>query len=306
MSIRRTFTALTLVAALGTITIRAAEPAKGTAGGEGQAGHQASTPAANSAGTNAGTSNVAAGARGERDRNRDGETDRRGDRRVRIVYIPGYGYTNWLADYGTPYWNTPGTWYMGEDFPQGQQPSSNDNGAAAPRPSNRPQEEAAQAEMTSARARLAREFESNEEVRDALRDVQEAQRTYDAAVAKANKDLKNDPVYEKAEAAKQKAARKVEAVQAADRQAAGATATQPATISPEVVRAAQQKLNAASQASAIAADRAQSDPAVIAAREKLEAAADRLNAMKGKFDAALQGDPQWQAAKQKLDAARAQ
>jgi hypothetical protein len=299
--------------------MRAAEPAKGTAvpaGGAGQVGHQPPTPAApnqppapaaaNDAGTKGGTANNAPGARGERDRNgkSDNDADRRRERRVRIVYIPGYGYANWLADYSTPYWNTSGTWYTGEDFPQGQQYPSNDN-SAAPRPSNRPQEEAAQAEMTSARARLAKEFESNEEVRDALHDVQEAQRAYDAAVAKASKDLKNDPVYEKAEAEKQKAARKVEAVQAADRQAAGATATQPAPISPEVVRAAQQKLNAASQESAIAADRAQAHPAVVAAREKLEAAADRLNAMKGKFDAALQGDPQWQTAKQKLDAARA-
>jgi chromosome segregation ATPase len=164
--------------------------------------------------------------------------------------------------------------------------------------------------MASVRARLARQFESNEEVRAALRDLQDAQRGYDAAVAKANRDLENNPEFKQAEAEKQQAARKIEAIQAADRQAAerepatrGST-TQPAPISPEVIRAAQQKLNAASHVTALTSDRAQSDPAVTAAREKLESTADRLNTMKDKFDALLQSDSQWQAAKQKLDAAR--
>ena len=71
-----------------------------------------------------------------------------------------------------------------------------------------------------------------------------------------------------------------------------AAATQPAPIPAQLVKAAQQKLDAAAEASEIAAGHAQADPTVVAAREKLEAAAERLNGLKAKFDASLQSDPQ--------------
>ncbi len=340
MRIRRSLAAISLAAALGTLATRAAEPAKGAAGpvsGGGQAASQtpsapstpnqpaAPVPSNNSRTNNAPANNAPANNAGPngsgnagqssnaRGTHRGGDNNAKGDnaadpreqrRAARTVYVPGYGYGNWSGDYGNPYWSgNSGAWYSNDGYQPLQQSPSNDDGAAAPVQSARPQEEAAQAEMTSARTRLSKQFESNEEVRSALHDVQEAQRAYDAAVANASRGLKKDRDYKQAEAEKQRAARKVEAVQAADRQpAADATATQPEPFSPEVTRAAQQKLNAASKENAIAADHAPTEPAVIAAREKLEAAADRLNGMKDKFDASLQADPQWQAAKQKLDA----
>ena len=267
---------------------------------------RSNAPNANS---NPGQFNNAAGVQNANDNDRRGANaaDRRNERRNRTVYVPSYGYANWNGDYSSPYWNAPGGWYNNQGYSSQQGNNSKDSGVAAPIPSVRPEEEAAQAEMTSSQARLAKQFESSDDVRAALHDVQQAQHAYDAAVAKAKKQIKEDPDFKQAEADKQQAARKVEAVQAADRQKSTppGTATQPAPISPEILRAAQQKLNAASEVSTITADHAQTDGTVNEAREKLETAADKLNGMKDKFDASLQADPQWQAAKQKLDAARA-
>jgi len=225
----------------------------------------------------------------------------------RTVYVPNYGYANWYGNYGNPYWNTQGPWYVDNGYPTSGQSTSGDANAPAPVPARQPQEEAALADITSARARLARQFESNEDVRSALHDVQDAQRAYDATIARVRHDLQQDPDYQLAEAKKERSAKKVEAAQAAaDRQPVVSNpTTQPAPISSAVVRAAERKLNAASEVTAIAVDREQQDPAVKAAREKLEAANDRLNGLKEKFDASLQADPQYQAATQKLVAARA-
>jgi hypothetical protein len=234
--------------------------------------------------------------------------ERRAERRAaRTVYVPGYGYSNWYGDYTAPYWNTPGTWYANGDTGAGQQPASTPGDPAAPIPPARAQEDAARAEMIAARARVAGQFETADDIHAGLHDVQEAQRAFDAAVAKVNRDLKQDPAYQQAEAKKQEAAQKVESARATDPQPApSAATTRPSPISPALVQAAEQKLNAAEQVTAIESDRAQADPAVIEAREKLEAATERLNGMKAKFDAALNADPQWQAARQKLDAAKAE
>ena len=341
MSIRRSIAAFTLATAFATFSMNAAEPAKGGGAAAGQSAPQApsappaprqpnapapsnnapsndaparntapNTPVAPNAPTAPGQFDNAPGTRRGADNHGNGlnNGDRRGNQNSgRTVYVPGYGYSNWNGDYSSPYWSTPGTWYNNDGYSSSQRNTADNNNAAAPAQSTRPQEEAAQAEMMSSRTRLSKQFESSDEVRSALHDVQDAQKAYDAAVVKANRELKQNPDFKEANADKQQAARKVEAAQAADRQPAptAATATQPAApYSAEVVRAAQQKLNAASEVSAIQADHAQTNPAVTEAREKLEAAAEKLNVMKDKFDAALQSDPQWQSAKQKLDAAR--
>ena len=332
MSIRQLLPVLALAVATSTGPIHAADGSK-TAGTANQSGVKSTAaapsapaaPANNSpansapanvtptrsaapnANNNAGQFNNAPGVRNANDNDNRGANaaDRRNERRNRTVYVPAYGYTNWNGDYSSPYWSAPGGWYNNQGYSNGQQNDSGNAGSAVAAPSVRPEEEAAQAEMTSSRTRLAKQFESSDDVRAALHEVQDAQHAYDAAVAKANKQIKRDPDFKQAEADKQQAARKVEAVQAADRQATpDVTTTQPGSFSPEILRAAQQKLNAAAEVSAIAADHSQTDPAVNEAREKLETAADKLNGMKDKFDAALQSDPQWQAAKQKLDTAR--
>jgi hypothetical protein len=218
----------------------------------------------------------------------------------RIVYIPGYGYMTWAGDYNNPYWRNNGSsGYAGNSTPATQPDARLNRGVGA---SRRAQEDSALAEMTTARSRVSKQFEAMDDVRTALHDVQDAQRNYDAAIADANRRLKQDPDFQQAQAQKKVAAEKVEAAQAADHQRAQqGSATQPAPISRTLVRAAEQKLNAASQATSIA----QQDPAVTDAKKKLEAASDRLNGLKANFDAALQSDPQWQSAKAKLDSARA-
>ncbi len=329
MSIHRSILTLAVTATLGTISAFAADsgkpgasaPANNTPANnaEGKAAPANNSPPnvapANNtptksngpnANTNEGQFTNAPGTKNanENDGKAQNDLSRRRNQAIgRIVYIPGYGYSNWNGDYSSPYWSTAGTWYN-NDGVSNQRANGNSN-VTTPVQSTRPEAEAAQAEMTSTRARLAKQFESSDEVRAALHDVKEAQHAYDAAVAKSKRNLKNNPEYKQVEAEKQQAARKVEAAQAADRQPApSAAVTQPAPISPEVLRAAQQKLNVATEEKAIVADQGQTDSSVIEAREKLETAADKLNGMKDKFDATLQADPQWQTAKQKLDAAR--
>ncbi|HWE01236.1 MAG TPA: hypothetical protein VG326_02410 [Tepidisphaeraceae bacterium] len=256
-------------------------------------------PPANTAAEHAGANGTAGATRMHERRN--------SERAARTVYVPGYGYANWTGDYNTPWWNTPGTWYANGDYQQ----SPDNTGAAAPAvPSPRvQQEEAARAEMMAARARLSRDFESKDNVRSALGAVQQAEHDYDGAVADLTRRLAQDPAYAEAEAQKEKDAQKVAAARADARRPAPViipgAATQAAPISQKVVNAAEQKLNAASLVTAILAERERSDPAVKNAREKLDAATERLNGMKDNFDAALKADPQWQAASQKLDAARA-
>ena len=144
------------------------------------------------------------------------------------------------------------------------------------------------ADMAAAAERLSRQFESSEDMQAAIQAVRDAQWADDAAVANVTRAVKQDTDYEQAEAKVQQAARNVELARAADYQfASSASNAQPPPISLAVIKAAQEKLKAASQATAIAADRIETAPAVTHAREKLEAATDRLNGLKAKFDERL-------------------
>jgi DNA repair exonuclease SbcCD ATPase subunit len=164
--------------------------------------------------------------------------------------------------------------------------------------------ELAQARMLEASIRLEKQFEASDAYRKALRDLREAERDLDLARSQAHRALQDSRDYHLALAAERQAARNVEAVQASYREPPSAPpATQPFPL--PLVMAAQHKLDASRQLSEIESEALANNPAVKNARARLEAAADRLETLRAKFEASLVTDPEWLAAKRRLDAARA-
>jgi hypothetical protein len=145
-------------------------------------------------------------------------------------------------------------------------------------------------------------FEASDEYMAANRDFQAAQRQYDAAIAQARKALKNSPEYNDAVAAKARAARDVQVVQATAKQDPNPTTT-PDPVPQKLVDAAQKKLDTKTDVDQMETEWALRDPAAKEAKAKLDEASARLGSLRAKFDASVLTSPEGQVPRRDYDAA---
>jgi hypothetical protein len=230
------------------------------------------------------------------------------------LYNEGYGYDNGWYDYPGPYIsddnsvNTNGYTSSNENG-YGTQAPSQSAGAATPtsQPAMSADAMAARTQMIESQSRLLKEYEAKPEYQAALKDLKQATDQFNAAVTKAQASLQENPQYQQANAQKQHADQQVEAQQAAHQEtpttSSSVNANSAGSYSADVTRAAQQKLNAKAQLTDLQKKAISDDPTVKAAREKLDTSLTKYKAEQAKFAEVVQADKDWQAAKQKYDAA---
>ena len=129
---------------------------------------------------------------------------------------------------------------------------------------------------------------------------------FNAAVASARASLQQTPAYQQATAQKDHADQQVEAQQAAHEvqpTTSTASANPAGAFSEDVTKAAQQKLNAKAQLTVLQKKSINDNPAVQQARAKLDSSLAQFKAVQAKFAEVVMADKDWQAAKQKYDAA---
>ena len=240
-------------------------------------GSAAQTPATNGPGQPGAT---------KRDTTHDHDRDRDG-RRTAVIpgwYYPfyGYGYSGW-GGWGDAGWDIPDA---SNPYPDRSvnDPANSSNNIPPNQPALR---NPALPEGTTA-DQMQRMLEASPEYQAALTEAHEASVAYDAAMEKARAKLEGTAKYQKAIDKKQADEQRVEAVRDGQGERASVPATQPGTISPEVVRAAEKKLDAAKEVTRIESQEAATDPEVKAAKDRLAAATERLNIMKKQIEAARQ------------------
>ena len=150
----------------------------------------------------------------------------------------------------------------------------------------------AQQELEAVEKRLRGEFEKGDEYVKADGDLKQAQAEYDAAVKAAVDKVKEKPEY----AAAVEALKKVEDEQLSYRLNPGA-AVDPAL--------ATRLMDAKMAVHKLEMDAGDSDPAAKEAKGKVIAARGVVNGLRGKFEASMRQNADWQAAKKALDDARA-
>jgi hypothetical protein len=160
--------------------------------------------------------------------------------------------------------------------------------------------------MIEAQARLLKEYQAKPEYQSALADLKKATDDFNAAVTNARASLQQTPAYQQATAQKEHADQQVEAQQASHEVSpttSTASANPPGTFSADVTKAAQQKLNAKAQLTVLQKKSVNDNPAVQQARAKLDSSLAQFKAVQAKFAEVVIADKDWQAAKQKYDAA---
>jgi hypothetical protein len=163
---------------------------------------------------------------------------------------------------------------------------------AVQRPGVSPEVVKAQQELEGVEKRLRGEFEKGDEYVKAEGDLKQAQGEYEAAVKAAVDKVKEKPEY----AAAVEALKKVEEEQLAYRLNPGAT------VDPAL---ATRLMDAKMAVHKMEMDAGDTDPAAKEEKGKVLAARGVVNGLRGKFEASMRQDADWQAAKKALDDARA-
>jgi hypothetical protein len=200
-----------------------------------------------------------------------------------VIGVPGYGSVNWYGNYSYPYWNgwqsygNNNNGYYNNNNNANRSSDANPNSVNNTVSSDRP---TAGANATAGRERIEQQVESSGTYAMAVRELNEAQANYDAVLGKLRSGLKGSSEYREAADSKKAASRQVDAVQSKFSEVATTTAPSTQPIPQSLVKAAQTKLDAASELSQIEKDQAEKDPQVRAARARLDAALARVAAMK--------------------------
>jgi hypothetical protein len=169
-----------------------------------------------------------------------------------------------------------------------------------------PEAVGARTAMIETQARLLKEYQAKPEYQSALSDLKKSTDDFNAAVTQARASLQQTPEYQQATAQKQHADQQIEAQQAAHKvqpTTSTASANTAGTFSEDVTKAAQQKLNAKAQLTDLQKKSINDNPAVQQARAKLDSSVAQFKAVQAKFAEVVMTDKDWQAAKQKYDAA---
>ena len=199
-----------------------------------------------------------------------------------VIGVPGYGSVNWYGNYSYPYWNGWQSYgnnkgYYNNNNTVNGNSGTNPNSVNSTVSSDRP---TAGANAATGRERMEQPLESSGTYAMAVRELNEAQANYDAVLGKLRSGLKGSSEYREAADSKKAASRQVDAVQSKFSEVATTTAPSTQPIPQSLVKAAQTKLDAASELSQIEKDQAEKDPQVRAARARLDAALARVAAMK--------------------------
>jgi hypothetical protein len=234
------------------------------------------------------------------------------------LYNEGFGYNNGWYDYPGfgPYidenagvddsgFTSSNTNGYGEQIPPAP-PAQPTTSASAGVVGISPVALGARTEMIEAQARLLKEYQAKPEYQSALADLKKATDDFNAAVASARASLQQTPAYQQATAQKDHADQQVEAQQAAHEvqpTTSTASANPAGAFSEDVTKAAQQKLNAKAQLTVLQKKSINDNPAVQQARAKLDSSLAQFKAVQAKFAEVVMADKDWQAAKQKYDAA---
>jgi hypothetical protein len=285
------------------------------------ANHPAPTPSNNS--TNAPANNAAADHHDDRHYHR---MSARGQTFVQLYgYVPynglyneGFGYNNGWYDYPAfgPYmddnagvddsgFTSSNTNGYGHQI-QPAQPTTLTTRISPDTAGLSPEAVGARTAMIETQARLLKEYQAKPEYQSALADLKKATDDFNAAVTKARASLQQTPAYQQATAQKEHADQQIEAQQAAHKiqpTTSTASANSAGSFSEDVTKAAQQKLNAKAQLTDLQKKSINDNPAVKEARAKLDSSLAQFKAVQVKFAEVVMADKDWQAAKQKYDAA---
>jgi hypothetical protein len=191
-----------------------------------------------------------------------------------------------------------------EEVPRtGQQQQHDAVGAAIAR-AQAAAESATQADVDSIRGRLELRFLADDAYQSAAAELADAHAAYDAAVARARAGMKDSTEYREAADDARRASGEVIRQSAVSADADSASANPPAAISPQLVRAAQAKLDAVTVLSKLQSGYVANQPDVIAAQARVTAAERKIAALRARFEALVANDPEWRAAERRLDAIR--